>query len=304
MERPPIKNFILSGILLILFSMSLVVIVYPSVPWQIMGLVTIVVLFSIGLIFLLKYYFYEQISSINKTTWNILYIIIGLLLISYGVFYSFFRGFSIKILFNLIAGIALLINGLRKRDATKEENPSWKLIKNYLPILIIIFLIVFIKINSNNTQKSDVLSDDSKQVILNIKEISNNSIYKETKCTKYIPVYKTNYSEAINYINQLFFEIGLNNSNIFNIERIEKGYGILFITSVPSEKNFQDYCKQISLKFPVDNFIECRVVRKNETTLLLTTSFRVIDNYLEARYLALSCQHNIQNISLNNSTNN
>ncbi len=151
-------------------------------------------------------------------------------------------------------------------------------------VLILLADVVELRENSIYKNYDTDLSDETKFVMINNSNFTNNPIYQDSNCVKFFPIFKGNYSDSINYINELFLDIGLKNRNTFKVDMIKNGYGILFYTVVPDNQSFMNYCSDISKNFPRNDSIDCRTPRKDNTSILITTSFRVVNDVLEARY--------------------
>jgi hypothetical protein len=320
MERPTIQALILRGILIVVMTMSLVFIVRTSFD-KLFIIATIIFTITVGIVFTFVYYKFEYFYS--RKNFNKLSLIRGLiglaasLLVITSIFFEQKINTTLLILWLviLIISIFMIMRYKKNKPIPKIKTKKEMFLRVCLPIVLIFALFIFLK--GIDTTKEGVstkyyeLSNKDRMVMFNKEEINNNSIYREGDCntnnhakftdsnnitsiinTKldYIPVYEGNYLESIDYLNQIFLDLGMKDSNLFKIEKIDEGYGILFITKVSSQKNFMHYCKEISSNFPVDADIDCRYPRHNATAILLTTSFRVINNKLEARYI-MPCEN-------------
>tara|TARA_Y100000310_G_C20685629_1_gene818750 strand:- start:80 stop:1045 length:966 start_codon:yes stop_codon:yes gene_type:complete len=319
MKRPTIQALILRGILMVVMVMSLVFILRNSFD-KIFIMATIVFTIMVGIVFTVVYYKFEYIYS--RKNFNKLSLIRGLtglaasLLVIASILLEKKVNTTLLILWLviLISSIFIIIRHNSNKKIPQIKTKKERFLKVYFPIIFIFAFFIFLRgIDTTKEGISDKdyeLSNKDRMVVFNKEGISNNSIYRETNCNinnsikftdsnnitsiinnklEYVPVYEGNYLESIAYLNQIFLDLGMKDSNLFKIEKIDEGHGILFITRVSSQKNFMHYCKEISSNFPVGADIDCRYPRHNATTILLTTSFRVINNKLEARYI-LPCK--------------
>ncbi len=184
-------------------------------------------------------------------------------------------------------------------DKTKNKTLKSKILIIIFIIITIVGIILFtlnyvtpfmIKLieNTESTHNANIalhLSDENKTVIADNFEINDTHVYKNSKCIKYFPIHEIDYIESVNYLNELFLDIGLDKNNTFKIDKITEGHGIFFYSIVSRHKPYKQYCDEFGSFFQVNHTVDCRYVTSNETIATLSTSFRVINGTLEGRYL-------------------
>ncbi len=280
-----LKEMIKTSILIIILTMVFVALVLKPTPWRLIGIITICFTVFVGIILFFTYKYRTNIQNLKSKYGNKkIFIGIGIIFIISSVLQIIGTGITILPILNILTGIGLILFGYFFKKAFKNS-----FLTTYLPIIVIIIIILFIRFNHDTTENIPSFNNEDKFVIYNESYISNSTIYNNQNCIKYKPIKKLNYIDSIDYINNLFLDVGLNQSNLFKIEKLEEGHGILFLTKIPEGYKFFYTCENISKNFPYNDSIDCRTPRSKDGSALLTTSFKVENNVLYARYM-VECQ--------------
>ncbi len=119
----------------------------------------------------------------------------------------------------------------------------------------------------------------------------NAEIFEDSNCLDFLALDEKNRSieEAIGYLNSVIIAEGINYSNTYHVVNDGNITGILFYSEIPSEINFA-MCSSISSNFHPEETIDCRSLRKDDSTILFTIPFRIEENILKARYLT-ECEY-------------
>lgn len=194
----------------------------------------------------------------------------------------------ITIFFTIFVGIILVISYF-KYNWIKKHN------KKIIIIIIVCFILSqLLNFGANILENKEKIDDIEKKFDLELTNanrvvffnntLNNKSIYKESESFMFKPLFRGNYKESVIFIDNKFNKIGITN-NTFKVEKIKDGYGIIFSSRIPDNETFMYYCDDFNDLINENNFsLYCRFPRVNESTLLLGTNFRVVNNTLEGRY--------------------
>ncbi len=163
-------------------------------------------------------------------------------------------------------------------------------VRVYAPIGVLVIALIIILIVPNNFNKN-FDSNENRSIIKNLEDSNINiEIFQDSKCLKFETIHQdNNYTSAINYFTEEIIKLGFTHKNIFQVNKLEEGSGIIFVSIINTSGNGMDYCEKLNETFKKKNSeFDCRVARNNETTLSLTNALRFTNNNLEARY-RVSC---------------
>ena len=152
----------------------------------------------------------------------------------------------IIICFIIISFIRLVIFRNRVQQMPTLSN----YVRVYAPIGVLVIALIIILIVPNNFNKN-FDSNENRSIIKNLEDSNINiEIFQDSKCLKFETIHQdNNYTSAINYFTEEIIKLGFTHKNIFQVNKLEEGSGIIFVSIINTSGNGMDYCEKLNETF-------------------------------------------------------